>query len=338
MRSQIIVLITISLIGYSSVTSAQELNIELNYEGFFDNREYFHDLSPHYSLFGHRIAPGVYFKLKDNISFHSGFSYVQEFGDLIGKHKADFYGYLARTGKYTDFYFGIYPRTNFGSLHRVLLNDTINYFRPYIEGMGIRLNTKHGKLEGWMDWTSRQTDTIRESFLISINGEWLFHNFFVNHQLLALHYANPGISTPDDHIRDNIGTVFLAGYKPETFLFFDQISLGAGAIVSFDRLRTVYDWRTPAGFLIDLHLKYKLVSLDALYYSGDGHNLVYGDNFYKASSYVRFDGNLHLFSGTRFNGLVQFSMHLIEGEVNYSQLLKITLNLDQPIYTFETNR
>lgn len=312
----------------------QQLKLEMTYDGFFDNREYFHELSPHYSLFGNRLSGGLNVSLNDSDRIHTGLSYLREFGDLVNDDAPKYYAYYSKQGKVLRFFIGVFPRSNFESMNRVLLNDTIRYYRPFMEGMGLQIKTNAGRLEGWLDWTSRQTDTIRESFLIGINGNWEMNSFFFRHQLLALHYANPRISSTEDHIQDNIGIVLTAGIHQKKLLLFDAFSIEAGTILSLDRLRGVYDWQTPAGLFAQSHLNYKLFSLDASYYAGDAHNLKYGDNFYRASNYTRLDGNLHLFTSKKVEGLVQFSVHSIEGEINYSQLFRLLVKLEPFLYSF----
>lgn len=316
---------------------SQQLNIEIEYDGFFDNREYFHELSPHYSLFGNRLTGGLAATLYDSSKIHGGLSYLHEFGDLVNTFDPKYYAYYSKTGNYMDFHFGIFPRTNMSSMNRALLNDTIQYFRPFMEGMGVNFKTGNGNLEGWLDWTSRQTDTIRETFLIGISGNWSVNRFFIKHQLLALHYAHPGISTPDDHIRDNIGTTVFAGIELNNVYFMDKISFAAGALTSFDRLRGVYDWQTPFGFITTANLQYNLMTLEATYYAGQGHDLMFGDNFYKASSYARFDVHINLFNGKSTEGKIQFSLHSVGGEINYSQLFRLVVNLEPLVYDFSGN-
>ncbi len=312
----------------------QQLNLDITYDGFFDNREYFHELSPHYSLFGNRLSSGLNVSLNDHDRIHAGFSYLREFGDLVNDKKPTYYAYYSNQGKLLRFFIGVFPRTHFKSMDRVLLNDTVGYYRPFMEGMGMQIKTKAGKLESWLDWTSRQTDTIREAFLIGITGNWKMNSFFFKHQLLALHYANPRISSNEDHIRDNIGIVLTAGLQQKKVTLFDVLSIEAGTILSLDRLRGVYDWHSPAGFIAKAHLQYNLFSLDASYYAGDAHNLKYGDNFYRASNYTRLDGNFHLFNNQKVEGLVQFSVHSIEGVINYSQLFRLIVTLEPFLYSF----
>lgn len=323
---------------FTTATFSQKLKVEIEYDGFFDNREYFHELSPHYSLFGNRLTGGLAFMLNDSSKIHGGLSYLHEFGDLINATKPKYYAYYSKKGNYIDYHFGIFPRTKLSSMNRALLNDTIHYFRPFMEGMAVKLKTGNGNLEGWLDWTSRQTDTIRETFLVGITGNWsLFNWLYIKHQLLALHYAHPGISTPDDHIRDNIGTTVFAGIELDNFYFMDKVSVAAGTLASFDRLRGVYDWQIPTGFITTASLQYNLVTLEATYYSGQGHEIMFGDNFYKASSYARFDGNINLFNSKSTEGKIQFSVHSVEGEINYSQFFRLIIHLEPTVYDFSGN-
>jgi hypothetical protein len=314
---------------------SQEINAEIVYEGFFDNREYFHELSPHYSLFGNRLSPGLNLALNDSNRIHAGFSYLYEFGGQINNRKPKYYAYFTSNNRYIDFHFGIFPRSAMAPMRRALLNDTVRYFRPFMEGMGLHIKTAHGFIEGWVDWTSRQTENLREAFLIGIQGEWSVHNFFINHQTLALHFAKTRTAGPEEHIRDNIGNSILVGFRSDDLLFFDNFSLSAGTIVSFDRLRTAYNWKTPAGFFADAQIRYGIFSIDAMIYEGEDHDLMFGDNFFSATNYTRVDGNIQLFDTEIIQGKVQGSIHFIEGEINYSQLFTLILELDQTIYTFK---
>lgn len=313
----------------------QILNTRIIYDGFFDNREYFHEFSPHYTIFGNRLTTGLSINFNDSIHLHGGVSLLKKFGDRKNNFIDTYYSYFKGTGDLLDVYVGIFPRKDFTNLNQALLNDTLQYFRPFIQGIGACLKLKQGYLDGWLDWTGKQTYTIRESFLLGIKGKWYINHLYIQHEFLAHHFALPKNPHPDDHIRDNIGAFIAFGVEYERLFFLDYFMVNAGTLVSFDRVRSVYDWQVPTGFIARIYLKYKLLSINASLYQGQSHDLMFGDPFYLANTYARINCNLHLFETNFLTGLVQLSFHSIEGEINYSQLLRITMDIDRPIYNFK---
>ena len=55
---------------------------------------------------------------------------------------------------------------------RAMLNDTLMYYRPNVEGLLARYTSTHFWQTGWIDWVSRQTDTQREEFLFGAEGKY----------------------------------------------------------------------------------------------------------------------------------------------------------------------
>jgi hypothetical protein len=78
-----------------------------------------------------------------------------------------------------------------------MLNDTLRYYRPNVEGLLTRFKNSHFTETVWIDWVSRQTNVDREQFLFGFSGKYqpsLDGPFYVSHYFFLLHDAGPGNS------------------------------------------------------------------------------------------------------------------------------------------------
>jgi len=318
----------ILIISSCFAASSQDFIWDAGFHGFFDNREYFNDFTEPQTIFGSRLYADVGFDVNENNCFKAGLNYLYEFGskgDLIAPDITMFYnGYK----KHIDFYVGAFPRKSLLAHPFILLTDTLEYFRPNIEGMFLNFKTSWGYHNIWIDWTSRQTDTKRETFLIGGEGMLKRGILFYQHNFIMYHYASPGISVPGVHIRDNGGLTALAGLDLSSKMFFDSLTFNTGMALSYDRIRHVYDLRYPAGWLSNILVMHRDFGIRGTYYYGDSQVLLYGDGFYRSKNYGRID---LFYQGSRssiVNGKLQFSLHIIPGNVDLSQSFVICINLE----------
>jgi len=324
------IILTFFLIIYY-ISNAQKIDISLGYNGFMDNREYINEYSEHQTFFGNRIYTFNSIN-KDNSCFVLGFDYTYEFGSLNNRFKPK----LIANYQYKDdrfhFLFGSFQRNHLLDYPLALLTDSLIYYRPLIEGTLIKLNHPKGYQQAWLDWTGRQTDTIRETFLTGLSGHTEIGNFFIDNYILMYHHAKPAFNTNNLHIRDNGGMSISIGYNVTDLGFFDHISVKAGEIMTYDRDRGEYETRTYYSTFMELNLNVKKLLFSGSYYIGDGMVAMYGEKIYSAPHYARFNLSYYPFANHPENKL-QFSIHWVEGEINYSQLINIKFNFD---YTYLT--
>jgi len=312
----------------STHVSGQQLEWLIGVDGFLDNREYYNSVQIPQTMFG----SGLSFEVGGNYDqlhrLRAGIHYIYEFGSEPDAIKLLPTIYYQLTYKPFNFFIGAFPRRELLDYPLALLTDTLNYYRPNIEGSYLRYNWDWGYQNIFIDWTSRQTDTEFERFMIGFSGRFNYRFLYFSHHFLMGHFARSRIPPHDFHLRDNGGFDVNLGVDLSGITFFDTLSFSAGALVSLDRIRHVYEgYETPAGLLAQLLMSYKGVGLEGTYYRGQGHEFLYGDSFYKATEYGRMDLFWQPFNKTNVRGKVVFSIHFIEQTIDYSQQIIVSIDI-----------
>lgn len=141
----------------SFAVKAQSVDVHFNGLGFLDNHEYkeFVDRSHTYS--GTRLALDFGLNLDTLNRFVVGVNGLHEFGAKPFFGKVDPVAYYQYTSPNWQFNAGMFPRNGLiDNYPRALLNDTLRYYRPNIEGLLARYKNHHGYETFWLDWVSRQ--------------------------------------------------------------------------------------------------------------------------------------------------------------------------------------
>ena len=151
---------------------------------------------------------------------------------------------------------------------------------------------------------------------------------FLTHHFVVGHFAGPRIPIPGYHLRDNGGFDVNLGVNLSEKVFLDTLLFSAGALVSLDRTRSVYDVQMPAGFVGRFTVMHKSMGLSGLLYAGEGHTFLYGDPFYRLQRY----GRLGIFFAPFRSGAVTMkidcALHFVQGKLDHSQLILISMRLD----------
>ncbi|HYK77768.1 MAG TPA: hypothetical protein VEV16_12395 [Daejeonella sp.] len=306
----------------------QEVEGNVNFHTFADNREYAHSNRFSQTIFGARFSPEVGLRIDSVHRFRIGFNALHEFGSPKFAVKTDPVAYYQYQKQNWDFYMGMFPRYNLLSDYpRVIFKDTLNYFRPNVEGMLLKYAGKFGHETVWIDWTSRQTDLDRETFLFGLAGKLQTGAFFVSHYAQMFHNAGPGIPIPNDHIQDSGAAVVKLGVDLSGRTALDSLTINTGGVMSFERVRNVTDWHTPKGLLLELYAGYKYFYVINSFYHGQGHHLTYGDTFYTAKTYNRLDLGLAPLRFKNIEGRFAFTLHFVEGVVDNQQSFNLRYNL-----------
>src|ERR1700761_7812612 len=185
MFKKLYLLITFSAITSTVALAQQSLDVNFNGLGYLDNREYkaFIDRSRTYS--GTRTTLDFGLNLDSLNHFIVGANALHEFGAI------PFFGNVAPVAYYHyesarwTFNVGEFPREGLLTQYpRAMLNDTLLYYRPNVEGLLTSLHTQYGYETIWIDWVSRQTNTEREEFLFGDEGTYIPNPdgpFFLSH-------------------------------------------------------------------------------------------------------------------------------------------------------------
>jgi hypothetical protein len=299
------------------------------FDGFLDNREYQNTVQYPQTIFGARTWLELGASIDQVHHLHAGLNYMYEFGSEIDAIKPLPVLYYQLDLKPVNFYFGAFPRRNLLDYPLALLTDTLNYYRPNIEGL--YMNYDLGRW-GWenifIDWTSRQTDYDHERFMFGFSGRLNWRYIYFTHHFLMGHFARPRIPPPDFHLRDNGGFDLNLGADLSGLTFFDTIYVSVGMLVSLDRIRHVYDgWETPVGLITQANICYRGIGVMGVYYNGQGHEFLYGDSFYRAREYGRLDFYWQPFKKSSVKGKVVFSLHFVERTLDTSQQVLVSINI-----------
>jgi hypothetical protein len=328
------ILILFLFAGTASI--AQTIDVNFNGLGFLDNREYkdFIDRSHTYS--GTRLALDFGLNLDSLNHFIVGVNAIHEFGAKPFFLNVDPVAYYSYTGKNWLFDAGEFPREGLISDYpRALLNDTLMYYRPNIQGLLARVKNDHFTETGWIDWVSRQTNTDREQFLFGFSGKYkpsITGIFYVSHYFLLEHNAGAAIPVPDDHIMDSGGGELKLGldftHKQNVL---DSLSVEAGGLISLERTRGVDALQTPKGFVANVYLSYKRFAIFDEYYNGKGSHIDYGDSFYEKKFYNRLDLMYTPFSAKGIKGQFILSIHRTPGYTSNQEAFRITYDLGRRV-------
>ncbi len=306
---------------------AQHFVYKAGYFGFFDNREYFNRYVNDQTIFASRVSGELGYSFDENNRIMAGVDYLYEFGSKGEWIAPDVIAYYRGHSKHFGIYLGAFPRQGNISMPMALMTDTFQYYRPLVEGMLIDFKTARFRHNIWIDWTSRQSATKRETFLLGFSGHYQHGMFLYQHHFVMTHLAHALEHTPDERIRDNAGYAITPGLDLTRLSGLDSLTVYAGVLGSYDRLRSIYDFRFPIGFYAEAEALYKHVGVHGIIYSGDNQFITSGDGLYKASFYSRAD-LYYLASTPAIQGKVQCSFHFLPEVVDLSMSLVIRAQLE----------
>jgi hypothetical protein len=324
-------LLIILFVITSAATFAQDsLDVHFNGLGWLDNREYkaFIPRSRTYSGTRTELDFGLHIDSGNIV----GTNAIHEFGAQPYFLNAVPIAYYHYQSKKWLFNAGEFPRAGLiDDYPRAMLNDTLMYYRPNVEGLLARYTTDHFWQTGWIDWLSRQTDTQREEFLFGAEGKYTPNPggpFYVRDYFMMEHDAGAAILLPTDHIFDNGAVELRLGLDFSHKTFLDSLSFEAGNLTSFLRERGVDGWQTSTGFVFSAYAGYHRIAFFDEFYKGQGSIIYYGDSYYEKTFYNRLDVIFTPFLSGRVKGQFVASFHFSPGHFNDNQeVFRVTYDL-----------
>jgi len=327
MRIRILYLLVL-LLTISNIVRAQDVEGAVGLHSFADNREYGKSGRYPQTIFGIRISPELGLLLDSTHRIRVGFNALHEFGSPKFTNHIDPVVYYQYMKNNWNFYMGAFPRYKLLTDYpRSILTDTLNYYRPNVEGMLVKYENKHFRQTVWIDWTSRQTATARENFLFGLSGSYKTGLFFISHYAMMLHNAGPAVSIEGDHIEDNGALAVKVGLDLSKKTFLDSLTVNVGGLMSFERVRTIGGWQTPKGLLLEFHAEYRRFGIINSYYNGEGHNIRFGDRFYTSKVYNRTDLTWRPILFKNIEGILDLSFHFVDGVVDSQQAFGLRYNI-----------
>ena len=318
----------------SATTFAQDsLDVHFNAFGWLDNREYKAFIPRSRTYSGTRTALDFGLVIDTNNSFRVGTNAIHEFGAqpyFLSAVPIAYYHYESKSWLFNA---GEFPREGLiDDFPRAMLNDTLMYYRPNVEGLLTRYTSDNFWQIGFIDWLSRQTDTQREEFMFGAEGKYTPNAdgpFYVRDFFMMEHDAGAAILQPTDHIYDNGALELRLGLDFTKSSGLDSLAFEAGNLTSFLRERGSTGWQTRNGFVFTAYaaLNRRLAFRDE-FYKGQGSIIYYGDSYYEKTLYNRLDVIYTPFKAKRITGQFIASFHFSPGHLNDNQeAFKITYDL-----------
>lgn len=291
----------------------------LGFDNILDNREYFTPYAKHQTIFGARINPGVSFSFDSLHSVHAGVNYMYEYGgELLGvTPQIDLY-YRYRSGN-LQMLFGSFPRRGVQDYPLFLITDSLDYYRPNMEGASIQYNWKWGSVHGWVDWTGRATEDTRESILGGFDATISTGLFYLSTFATRYHLSKSEAVNDRNRIRDDGSLLLIAGIDLSDRVTLDQLEFSSGYAGTYDRTMPA-DYRWFNGWLSQLDLRYRIFGIKGSYYLGDSSPLRYGDPLYSSGNYGRLDFFVDPFRNPRISSKFGVNLHFLPGDGIYHSM------------------
>jgi len=320
---------------------SQEILYQAGLHSFFDNNEF--DGCPvgtSQTMAGVHFAPQIGLRWDTKHRIFVGVDAMHEFG---GKKKI---GYLDPIAYYEynnslfRFYMGAFPRkTTLDKYPLFFFQDSIRNYRPTMTGFFWEITPKEGDyMNIWLDWTSRQTFTDRETFFMGWSGRYTYGKYYAQHFGYMNHFA--GVMDPAHHtfVRDN-GRLWTAlGIDLSSKTSMDELDINAGWAMGIERDReTGAGWDYMNGLLSEIRAEYRGIGAFNTFYGGRrqykfydefGTQLYWGDRLYRANFYDRLDGYVYLMKTDAVTVKFIFTLHFVNPGMFTEQQLYTTFDLD----------
>ncbi len=310
-----------------SPAAAQGPRFYLGFDQILDNREYFTEYGYPQTIFGARINPGVFFTFDSVHQIHAGINYMYEFGGALFGVTPQIDLYYSYQSDRFDLKVGSFPRSGRLELPLLLLTDSLGYYRPNMEGASIRFNWAWGSIHGWVDWTGRETEEIRESILGGLDATLNYRLYYLKAISTRYHLARTTAGDDNNLIRDDGSLVALAGVDLSERVGLDKLDLSSGLATSYELIHSSgYTW--SFGWLTRLDMRRGIFGIKGSMYLGGPSLLHYGDRLYSHGDYGRIDFYIDPFRNPRITSKIGWNVHWLPGDGLYhSQQLLISIKL-----------
>ncbi len=280
----------------------------VNFETYFDNREYKTALTNSMTVFAGRLTPAVGFVTRQDNGFShrlmagvdvmkdfgSGATGRQVLGELLLHYRMN--KTVGRTE--IDLTAGIFPRTfsKGGPYPELFISDSLRFYDNNIEGVMVSFRRPSSMYEIGCDWMGMMGPDTRERFMIFASGQAQLAKFLsIGYHAYMYHYA---CSWKVDGVVDNILADVSLGFDFTPYAPLQKLGVSVGyyQAAQNDRLN-VGEYVLPYGFesVIDVEkwgvgLQHRcFVGKDMMPYydSRDaggykyGSDLYFGDPFYR---------------------------------------------------------
>jgi hypothetical protein len=269
----------------------------------------------------------------------AGVNMLHEFGSSNPVDKLYLTAFYEFNKKPFRFLMGAFPRDNLLDKYpRIFFQDSISYYRPNINGIFWEISSGKNYFNLWLDWTSRKSVTVRETFFVGFSGRYTSGLFYLQHFGSMFHFAKDLDPIIEKGIYDNALFVTSAGIDLSGKTFLDVLDFNAGWAAGVERSRAEETgWITNEGLLIEARLEYRYLGIFNSLYIGEGqmafyedqsNDLYLGDPVYRAGNYNRSDFFVNFIRNDKIDARFTYSLHFAESTVYHEQMLKVSVNLN----------
>ena len=305
----------------------QQFDWKTGFLGFFDNREVDNTAIYGQTMFGARLSAEAGVSADSINRFAVGVNFLYEFG-WKGPFKRPS-PVLYYEGSYArlHYWFGSFSRYNKTDMPVALLNDTLNYYRPNVEGMFIEYRGRDFRQNAWVDWTGRKTSAVRETIVMGLSGYFEKGMFIYQHHFVMNHQSLTEPMEVGTYVRDNFGATVKAGLNLSDVAGLDSLTFMAGGIASLDRQRHLYSFRYSKGITLEAGAVYHNFGLHELACFSNGLTILSGDSPYNSMYYNRADVYYSIRKKS-VEARIQFSYHHIPYTDMVSTIIMVKVNTD----------
>ena len=330
------------LLLYSSiVTFSQDVVYRAGIHNFFDNNEFIGcPIGDSQTMAGVHLAPQLGLNWGSKHRFFAGIDALHEYGSDVPIAFWDPIAYYEFDGKPFRFYMGAFPRKMAIDKYPLFFfQDSIRNYRPTMNGFFWEYYSNKGDFFNiWLDWTSRQTFTRRETFFMGWSGRYNQSVLYGQHFGYMYHFAGVGDKDNNTRVRD-VGRLWTAlGIDLASKTGLDELDINAGWAIGLDRDRTYGgQWTAPQGLLSEVRAEYRGIGLFNTFYQGDSQAKSYddykseqfwGDRLYRTNRYDRLDGYVYFLKSDVVTLKFVFTLHFVTHGVFTEQQFYATFDID----------
>lgn len=322
---------------------------ELDFQTWFDNREYKSESTPDQTLFGLKLTPEIGLSWNDNNRIMIGTDLRVNFGDKPFRQDWEliaYYNYKSDDQRFSA-YAGIFPRNKMiGEYYsRVFVSDSVRYYDSNLEGFMLSYRGSRWHVELAMDWLNMINGSEREKFMILSSGSVFSRNYkwFAGYEFSMFHHS---ISHIESGVVDNLLAYphigfSLIGRSSRKTLYSNYLRIKAGWIQAMQKDRQVEDkFRTPGGVQVEINACHKSgFGFDNTLYLGDNlmpYYAKYGSGLYMGDAFYRTTGDVYnrlqvywVSRMSRYMRLMVSSVHHYDGHKwGWQQLATLSVYLN----------
>jgi len=324
----------------SNILSAQEKVWKANVSSFFDNTEFgYSRFQMPQTMAGVHFAPEIGLQLDSIHRIFVGVDALHEFGSDKTIDFLNPIAYYEYDNAPFRFLMGAFPRKMvLDNYPRLFFTDSINNYRPTVNGFFWEIYRDKSYFNVWLDWTSRQNFSRHETFFMGISARLNKDCFYLSHFGYMFHYA--GLMNPlvPEALHDNGLSLLSLGVDLAEKTGFDKLETNVGWAVGLEDARgESAGWLTHPALLTEAKIEYRGIGVENSYYQGGGQmsfyndhgiNLYWGDKIYRAKQYDRADFYIRFFHSDVVKTKLMYTLHFVENQVYNEQSLYVSFNMD----------